>query len=141
MADRSSIFVVTSSPPLRDAETNCLQGFLDQVNVAKTMTKFAHRVMEAEEIPRLVAHAWRVANSGAPGPVLIDFPIDILFRPVLQDRISWGSIAMPLSYPPGPNPEAIVETMKLWREAKRPAIIVSTGARSPKVSDKVSIIL
>lgn len=67
MADRSKIFVITSSPPLRDAETNCLQGFLDQINVAKTMTKFAHRVMEAEEIPRLVSHAFRVASSGAPG--------------------------------------------------------------------------
>lgn len=67
MADHSRIFVVTSSPPLRDAESNCLQGFLDQVVVAKTMTKFAHRVMEAEEIPRLVAHAYRVATAGAPG--------------------------------------------------------------------------
>lgn len=71
LADRSKIFVITSSPPLRDAETNCLQGFLDQVVVAKPMTKFAHRVMEAEEIPRLVAHAYRVAISGAPGEIQI----------------------------------------------------------------------
>lgn len=42
-ADRSPVFCVTSSPPLRDAETNCLQGFHDQVVLAKPVTKFAHR--------------------------------------------------------------------------------------------------
>lgn len=67
LADRSPIFVVTSSPPLRDAEINCLQGFLDQVIIAKPLTKFAHRVVQVEEIPRLVAHAYRVAIAGAPG--------------------------------------------------------------------------
>lgn len=42
-ADRSPVFCVTSSPPLRDAETNALQGFHDQVVLAKPVTKFAHR--------------------------------------------------------------------------------------------------
>lgn len=66
-ADRNPVFVVTSSPPLRDAETNCLQGFHDQVVLAKPVTKFAHRCTVVEEIPRLVAHAWRTAVAGAPG--------------------------------------------------------------------------
>lgn len=42
-ADRSPVFCVTSSQPLRDAETNALQGFHDQVVLAKPVTKFAHR--------------------------------------------------------------------------------------------------
>lgn len=67
MADRSPIFCVTSSPPLRDAETNTLQGFHQQDIIAKPLTKFAHRCMNVEEIPRIVAHAWRTAISGAPG--------------------------------------------------------------------------
>jgi thiamine pyrophosphate-dependent acetolactate synthase large subunit-like protein len=66
-ADRSSIFCVTSSAPLRDAETNSLQDAHDQVVIARSITKFAHRVSQVEEIPRLVAHAFRVSVSGAPG--------------------------------------------------------------------------
>jgi thiamine pyrophosphate-dependent acetolactate synthase large subunit-like protein len=66
-ADRSPVFVVTSSPPLRDAESNCLQGFLDQALVANPITKFSHRITVAEEIPRLVSHAYRLAISGPPG--------------------------------------------------------------------------
>ncbi|KMU73665.1 hypothetical protein CISG_03715 [Coccidioides immitis RMSCC 3703] len=58
-ADRSSIFCITSSAPLRDAENNSLQGSIDQVVVAKPLTKFAHRITHAEDIPRLVSHAFR----------------------------------------------------------------------------------
>ena len=135
---------------MRDAETNCLQATHDQVVIAKPITKFAHRVTQAEEIPRLVAYAFRVSVAGAPGrqfsllwetfpliclgPVLIDFPIDILFSPVHQSRISWGSITSPLPYPPGPHPEAVSEAISLLNSAKRPTIIVGTGAGSQKVS-------
>jgi hypothetical protein len=66
-ADRSPIIVITSSPPLRDAESNCLQGFLDQALVANPITKFSHRITVAEEIPRLVSHAYRLAISGPSG--------------------------------------------------------------------------
>lgn len=120
---------MTSSPPLRDAETNCLQGFHDQVVVAKPVTKFAHRVTNVEEIPRIIAHAWRTAVAGAPGPVLVDFPIDVLFSPPRLEAIAWGSINRPLPYAPAPAPEAVKEALQLWTQAKRPAIISGTGAR------------
>lgn len=128
-ADRSPIFVVTSSPPLRDAETNCLQGFHDQVVLAKPITKFAHRVTNVEEIPRIVSYAWRQAVAGAPGPVLVDFPIDVLFSPPRLDQVAWGAITRALPYTPAPAREAIQEALSLWTQAKRPAIITGTGAR------------
>ena len=132
-ADRSPILCITSSPPLRDAETNALQGFHDQVVLAKPITKFAHRVTCVEEIPRLTAYAWRTATAGAPGPVLLDLPIDVLFSPPQMDRISWGSINRPLPYPPAPNAQAIREVVELWRAAERPCIITGTGARGSQV--------
>lgn len=88
-----------------------------------------------EEIPRLVAHAWRVAVSGAPGPVLLDCPIDVLFSPPRLDAIAWGSINRPLSYLPAPSPDAVQEALKLWSQAKRPAIITGTGARGNSFAD------
>jgi thiamine pyrophosphate-dependent acetolactate synthase large subunit-like protein len=66
-ADRSPIFCVTSSAPQRDAEANVLQGFHDQVVLSKPVTKFAHRVACVEEIPRIVAHAFRTCSAGVPG--------------------------------------------------------------------------
>ncbi|KAH6967865.1 acetolactate synthase I/II/III large subunit [Ilyonectria sp. MPI-CAGE-AT-0026] len=141
-ADRSPIFVVTSSAPLRDAETNCLQGFHDQVVLAKPVTKFCHRVTTVEEIPRLVSHAWRMARSGAPGPVLLDFPIDVLSTPPRINGISWGSVGSVYPTPPTPSPAAVHELLSIWKSAKRPVIITGTGATpTARVGGKQSTLL
>ncbi|OAP64722.1 hypothetical protein AYL99_00694 [Fonsecaea erecta] len=139
-ADRSPIFMVTSSPPLREAETNSLQGFHDQVVLAKPVTKFAHRVTTVEEIPRIVSYAFKTAMSGQPGPVVLDFPIDILFPPPRMNALSFGSVMRPTAVSPGPDPAAVDELIALWKGASRPAIVVGTGAArttnrdSPKTS-------
>ncbi|EXJ60800.1 hypothetical protein A1O7_04953 [Cladophialophora yegresii CBS 114405] len=127
-ADRSPILMVTSSPPLRDAETNCLQGFHDQVVLAKPITKFAHRVTNVEEIPRLVSYAYKTAASGIPGPVVLDFPIDVLFHPPRMSALSFGSVMKQTALSPGPDPAALSHLISLWSTAKRPAIITGTGA-------------
>ncbi|KAJ6011518.1 hypothetical protein N7451_002930 [Penicillium sp. IBT 35674x] len=127
-ADRSPILCITSSPPIRDTENNSLQGSIDQVVAARPLTKFAHRVIAPEECPRIVSHAMRVAQSSPPGPVLLDFPIDVLFSPIHPKLISWGSITSPPTYPPGPHPAAIDEAARLIRAAKRPVIITGSGA-------------
>lgn len=123
------MFCITSSPPLRDAETNTLQGFHDQVILSKNVTKFAHRVTNVGEIPRIVSLAWRATTAGAPGPSLVDFPIDVLFTPIQEESIAWGSIISPPVSLPGPDQAAVEEAIGLLKAAKRPAIIVSTGAR------------
>ncbi|KAH8680253.1 thiamine pyrophosphate enzyme, N-terminal TPP binding domain-containing protein [Ilyonectria robusta] len=141
-ADRSPIFVVTSSAPLRDAETNCLQGFHDQVVLAKPVTKFCHRVTTVEEIPRLVSYAWRMARSGAPGPVLLDFPIDVLSTPPRINGISWGSVGSVYPTPPTPSSSAVHELLSIWKSAKRPVIITGTGATpTARIGGKQSTLL
>lgn len=60
----------------------------------------------------------------------MDFPIDVLFTPVEEDRVAWGSITAPSVSLPGPDQDAVEEALKLLKAAKRPAIIVSTGARN-----------
>lgn len=72
--DRSPVLLITSSPPLRDAETNSLQGFLDQMGMAAPLVKWTQRITVVEEIPRLVGLAIRKALSGPPRPVVVEFP-------------------------------------------------------------------
>ncbi|KAI8274313.1 hypothetical protein K4K60_009823 [Colletotrichum sp. SAR11_57] len=127
-ADRSPVVCVTSSAPPRDDYTNALQGFHDQVTLSKPVTKFCYQITEVSEIPRIVSLAWRATTSGAPGPVLVDIPIDVLSTPV--ESISSGGLLSGLSLNPAPHPEAIEKALGLWKNAKRPVIIVSTGAAS-----------
>ncbi|OQV06493.1 Thiamine pyrophosphate enzyme, central domain-containing protein [Cladophialophora immunda] len=141
-ADRSPIFVITSSAPLRDAETNALQGFHDQVVLAKPVSKFAHRITNVEEIPRIISYAYRTAIGGIPGPVVIDFPIDILFHPPRLNALAYGSIACAPAVSPYPDPAALDELLNLWKSASRPAIIVGTGAaRTTARNSKSSALL
>jgi len=106
-----------------------LQGFHDQTIVAKPITKFAHRVTNVEEIPRLAAYAYRAANSGIKGPVLLDCPIDVLFSPPQIHRIAYGATLVPPAYAPAPDPAALDELSTMWKVAKRPVIITGTGVR------------
>ncbi|KAF2621350.1 hypothetical protein BU25DRAFT_495789 [Macroventuria anomochaeta] len=48
-------------------------------------------VTNVGEIPRITSLAWRTAGSGTPGPVLVDFPIDVLFTPMENESIAWGN--------------------------------------------------
>jgi thiamine pyrophosphate-dependent acetolactate synthase large subunit-like protein len=128
-ADRSPIFIITSSPPLRDAETNALQGFHDQVVLAKPMSKFAHRCTNVEEIPRIVNYAFGCARQGTPGPVVVDFPIDVLFSPPRSaSAISFGGLGMEPPRKPGPEKEGLRRLAEIWGKAERPVVIVGTGA-------------
>jgi len=98
------------------------------VVLSKPITKFAHRVTTVEEIPRIVSFAWRTAQSGIPGPVVVDFPIDVLFTPPRIGAISWGALNCDPASEPGPNPAAIDQLVSIWRAAARPVIISGTGA-------------
>lgn len=73
------------------------------------------------------------------GPVLIDFPIDILFSPPDPFRIAWGSIARPMLSKPAPAPTAVDMAMKMLREAERPCLISGTGARGYEVRSLLGI--
>lgn len=92
------------------------------------MTRFAHRVIHAEEIPRLASYAWRRATASPPGPVLLDLPIEVLFAPVQTARLSWGSLGAPPAYPPAPHPGAIRRAAELLRAARRPVVVTGSGA-------------
>lgn len=64
-----------------------------------------------EEIPRIVAYAFRSANTGIKGPVLIDLPVDILFSPPQFDRVAFGAIDVPPAFPPAPDTAAVDQSV------------------------------
>ncbi|WP_342322778.1 acetolactate synthase 2 catalytic subunit [Kosakonia sp. BYX6] len=50
---------------------------VDVLGLSLACTKHSFLVGSLEELPRIMAEAFHVANSGRPGPVLIDIPKDI----------------------------------------------------------------
>ena len=50
---------------------------VDVLGLSLACTKHSFLVQSLEELPRVMAEAFQVANSGRPGPVLVDIPKDL----------------------------------------------------------------
>ena len=124
--DRIPLLVLTSSSPQREAELNVLQGGIDQVAVARPMTRWAHRVTTTARIPDLVSLAIRHATAGVPGPVVVDLPIDVLFREIDRDLASEPALT-PVE-PPAPSAAAVTAVTEALCAAERPVVVVGGGA-------------
>ncbi|CAM8665023.1 MULTISPECIES: thiamine pyrophosphate-binding protein [Sphingobium] len=123
--DRTPLLVITGSGALRDDETNTLQAGIDQVAIASPITKWAHRVMATEHIPRLMMQAIHIAMTGPRGPVLIDIPWDILMNQVDEDSVAIPPLVLPVQGA-RPHPADIEQALDILEMAERPIIIVGS---------------
>lgn len=103
------------------------QGFqvIDQVGMAKPVTKWAAQPTGAAQIPYLVGRAYAEAMAGRRGPVHLSIPADLFTSEV--------DSALPMPKPP-PEPHAPepsgrdVETaLSLLKKATRPIVIGGSG--------------
>jgi len=125
--DAVPVVFIVGSPPLREVETNPLQGGIDQVAMAAPVTKWAHRVTNTERLPDLIEKAVRIATTGRPGPVLLDIPIDVMFMPVRDVMIPVN--ARPVAQDrPAPSRRAVEQALAVLQGAERPVIIAGGGA-------------
>ena len=75
-ADSSPMVAVTGQVPLAMIGKDAFQE-TDIIGVANPCTKYAFQPRAAAEIPDTVKKAFYIAESGRPGPVLIDIPKDV----------------------------------------------------------------
>ena len=98
----------------------------DVLGVSTPVTKWNFRVTKAEEIPEAIAKAFFVAQSGRPGPVLIDITKDAQFS---SFNFKYSKCNEIRSYRPRPilNTERIQEAAELINKAKRPMVLFGQG--------------
>ena len=123
--DAVPMLLIGGRSPLRDEDRLPLQA-LDQIGIMKPITKFARTVLHPDRIPEYVASAWRHAVSGRPGPVFLDFPMDVLFTPVEERSIPTFENFAPEGRP-APGPASIDAALDALEDAERPAIFAGGG--------------
>ncbi|MDG1296277.1 MAG: biosynthetic-type acetolactate synthase large subunit, partial [Saprospiraceae bacterium] len=98
----------------------------DVLGVSTPVTKWNFQVTKAEEIPEAIAKAFFIAQSGRPGPVLIDITKDAQFA---SFNFKYNKCNEIRSYRPRPilNPERIKEAADLINKAKRPMVLFGQG--------------
>jgi acetolactate synthase-1/2/3 large subunit len=98
----------------------------DMVSVSMPITKWNYQITSAEEIPEVMAKAFFFANSGRPGPVLIDITKNAQFEEL---EFTYEKIQQVRSYMPNPKPDpaTIDRAAELINNAKRPFVLCGQG--------------
>ena len=99
----------------------------DMTGITLPITKHNYLIMSAAEIPQAIKEAFYIANTGRPGPVLIDIPKDVL----LNDEAEFfypDEVDLP-GYKPTleGHPAQIQKAAQLIAQAKRPVILAGHG--------------
>lgn len=153
MLNKAGVCMVTSGPgatnlitPIADAMLDstplvCIVGQVkgnllgtdafqecDLIGISMPVTKWNYQVMDANEIPEIIAKAFYIAETGRPGPVLID-----ITRTAQSDMMTVPFEYKPctsiISYKPRIEPKAehLAAAAKLINEAKKPYILAGHG--------------
>lgn len=99
----------------------------DVVGISMPITKWNYQVTVAEEIPEAIAKAFYIAQSGRPGPVLLDIAKDAQFQKM--DSFHYKKCTKIRSYiPEHPvDPFQVEAAAKLIDAAKKPLLLFGQG--------------
>ena len=124
-ADSSPVVAVTGQVPLAMIGKDAFQE-TDIIGVANPCTKYSFQPRAATEIPEVVKKAVYIAESGRPGPVLVDIPKDV--QQATAD-MKFPDLIKVRGY--NPNIEAdlseTVRAVELLLNAERPIIMAGGG--------------
>jgi len=98
----------------------------DIIGISTPITKWNYQVTKAEEIPSIIAKAFYIANSGRPGPVLIDITKDAQMGSL---DFSYEKCKGIRSYVPKPEMKIsqVKAAAELINNAKKPFIVMGQG--------------
>ena len=107
---------------LQGKDVGTLHDLNDQTSVLRQVTKEAVVVKDPADGAGLVQHAINALTSGVPRPVSLEVPVDVWAKP------ADGRISPPMIANPPLDEGAIERAAELLSKAKRPLIIVGSGA-------------
>ena len=100
----------------------------DTVDIFRPVTKYAAQVDRPERIRYELEKALHIAQSGRPGPVLIDIPDDVQRAQI--DRASLVGFTPPPARRKRAGLHDAVDRCRTWlEESKRPVIVLGWGVR------------
>ncbi len=106
----------------------------DIVAIVEPVTKAAWRVKDADDLPRLLAEAFRVALSGRMGPVLLDIAMDV--QRAQLDAAAPEMIVADAALTA--DAEAIARVRSALAGAARPLILAGGAIRSEQARNRLA---
>ncbi|MCA3366337.1 MAG: thiamine pyrophosphate-binding protein [Roseomonas sp.] len=120
--DSTPLVLLVGQIPVEETDRETFQE-VDYRRMFSPIAKWVTQIDDEKRIPELMAHAFDVAVSGRPGPVVIAISEE------MQKRIaSVPDIGPAIVLPPHPAPDAVSRMMAMLGKAKRPLAVLG-GSR------------
>jgi tartronate-semialdehyde synthase len=135
MADSIPMICITGQAQTHLLHKEAFQA-VDIVEIAKPVTKWAVQVKEPAQLVWTFREAFRIAQEGRPGPVLIDLPLDVQKSGLEVDFDP--ERGGPLHFEkPEPRPNAVRQAIEMILEAERPILMPGGGVIIADASEEL----
>jgi acetolactate synthase-1/2/3 large subunit len=123
--DSVPVVAITGQVPSAAIGTDAFQE-ADIRGITMPVTKHNYLITDPADIPRAISEAFYIANSGRPGPVLVDIAKDALQK---MTTFSYPKRAELRGYKPQiePNSEAIRDAAALIAQSSKPVFYIGGG--------------
>jgi thiamine pyrophosphate-dependent acetolactate synthase large subunit-like protein len=99
---------------------------IDQLELLRPVTKWRRTCFELKRLPEYTAMAARYARSGRPGPVFLDFPLELLRGAIDEAEVTFPERYRTAARAHG-DPALIEQAIALLSHAERPLVIAGSG--------------
>ncbi|MEN9499941.1 MAG: putative acetolactate synthase isozyme large subunit, partial [Pseudomonadota bacterium] len=120
--DSTPMILLVGQIPVEETDRETFQE-IDYRRMFGSIAKWVTQIDDEKRIPELMAHAFDVAVSGRPGPVVIAISEEMQKRMAGVPDIGPATIL-----PPHPAPDAVARMMTMLGKAKRPLAVLG-GSR------------
>ena len=110
----------------------------DQYSMLKPVCKRCWRVDDVEALPQILDRAFRLAESGRPGPVLVDIPMDMFSREMDEELWERTYHDAHVTAKPALDPNAVKAIAKKLVEAERPVLHAGGGILLAQASEELA---
>jgi acetolactate synthase-1/2/3 large subunit len=107
----------------------------DQFQIFRPFCKRVYRVDNVEDLPRIVERAFHLAQTGRPGPVLVDVPMDFFSAELSADAFSKTPPEMAKQ---GIDPATAGRIVDALANAKRPVLYAGGGVLSSRATAELT---
>lgn len=113
----------------------------DMTGLTRSVCKHNYLVQKVDELPRIIKEAFHIARSGRPGPVSIDFPVDVSNAKVKSYSYP-ETVDLP-GYKPilNGNPRQVQKLARSINRAKKPLLYTGGGIISSDASKELQKLL
>ncbi|HFZ2062341.1 TPA: acetolactate synthase large subunit [Enterobacter cloacae] len=122
--DSIPLICITGQVPSSMIGTDAFQE-VDTYGISIPITKHNYLVRDITELPQVISDAFRIAQSGRPGPVWIDIPKDVQTAEIEIDVLPEPGERAPA---PEFSAESVRDAAAMINAAKRPVLYLGGGA-------------